>query len=137
MDGEVNVEGSGLSEDAATASEGIIFFEYHGANSILLWLEDSDSDIDAVLFDSYTSLVESQTDLTFSLDSEGDTTVDSNAAQYLAFVTNTVSGESGRGIIGSWRCQSGPVFSLTVTGADETVVAIRFKRLLDGFACGP
>jgi hypothetical protein len=136
IDGEVNVESSGLAEDDANISEGIIFFEYSGANSILLWFEDRDSDIDAVLFDSYTSLVESQPDLTFSLINEGNTTVESHAGQYLAFVTNTGSGDSGGGIIGSWRCPPGTVFSLTVTGSDAAVVQIRFKRLLSGFACG-
>ncbi len=136
IDGEINVESSGLAGDDASANEGIIFFGYEGANAILLWFEDSDSDIDAVLSDNYTSLDESQPDLTFSLMNKGDTAVGSYTAQYYSFITNTASGDSGGGIIGSWRCPPGAVFSLTVTGADATVVQIRFKRLLDGFACG-
>jgi hypothetical protein len=136
IDGEVNLESSGLTGDDASANEGIVFFEYDGANAILLWFEDSDSDIDAVLSDNYTSLVESQTNLTFLLITEGDTTVESYTAKYLTFITNEASGDSGGGIIGSWRCPPGAVFSLTVTGSDAAVVQIRFKRLLDGFACG-
>mgnify|MGYP001215061889 CR=1 FL=1 len=136
IDGDVNVESSGLTEDTADVGEGITFFEYSGAKSILLWFEDSDSAIDEVLSDVYTSLDESQTDLTFSQISEGNVTVDSNAGQYLTFVTSTASGDSGGGIIGSWRCSTGPVFSLTTTGADAAVVQIRFKRLVDGFTCG-
>ena len=136
IDGEVNVESSGLAGDDANISEGIIFFEYSGANSILLWFQDSDSDIDEVLSDNYTSLVESQPDLTFSLINEGNVTIESYAGQYLTFITNTASGDSGGGVIGSWRCEPGTVFALTVTGSDAAVVQIRFKRLLDGFACG-
>ena len=136
IDGEVNVENSGFAGDDPNISEGIIFFEYSGANSILVWFQDSDSDIDEVLADNYTSLVESQPDLTFSLINEGNVTVGSYAGQYLAFITNTASGDSGGGVIGSWRCEPGTVFALTVTGSDAAVVQIRFKRLLDGFACG-
>ena len=135
IDGEVDVESSGLFGDDPSTSEGIIFFEYNGANAILLWFEDSDSDIDAVLSDNYTSLVESQPDLTVSLINEGNVTVESYAGQYLTFITNSASGDSGGGIIGSWRCPSGTAFALTVTGFDAAVVQIRFKRLLDGFAC--
>jgi hypothetical protein len=135
IDGEVNVESSGLLVDDANISEGIIFFESSGANSILLWFEDSDSDINAVLSDNYTSLVQSQPDLTLSLINEGNVTVESYAGQYLAFITNSASGDSGGGIIGSWLCPTGTTFALTVTGSDAAVVQIRFKRLLDGFAC--
>jgi hypothetical protein len=136
IDGEVNVESSGFAGDDPNISEGIIFFEYSGANSILVWFQDSDSDIDEVLADNYTSLVEAQPDLTFSLINEGNVPVGSYAGQYLTFITNTASGDSGGGVIGSWRCEPGTVFALTVTGSDAAVVQIRFKRLLDGFACG-
>ncbi len=135
IDGEVDVESSGLLGDDASTSEGIIFFEYGGANSILLWFEDSSSEIDAVLSDNYTSLVESQPDLAVSLINEGNMAVESYTGQYLTFITNSASGNSGGGIIGSWRCPPGTTFALTVTGSDAAVVQIRFKRLLDGFAC--
>ena len=135
IDGEVDVENSGLTGDQATADEGIIFFEYGGANAILLWFEDNESDIDEVLSDSYTSLVESQSDLTFSLINEGSVAVGTDSGQYLTFVTNSASGDTGGGITGSWRCSLQTVFALTVTGADATVVQVRFKRLVDGFAC--
>jgi len=135
IDGEVDVENSGLNGDQATAEDGIIFFEYGGANAILLWFEDNESDIDEVLSDSYTSLVESQSDLTFSLINEGSVAVGTDSGQYLTFVTNSASGDTGGGITGSWRCSLQTVFALTVTGADATVVQVRFKRLVDGFAC--
>ena len=135
IDGEVDVENSGLTGDQATVDEGIMFFEYGGANAILLWFEDNESEIDEVLFDSYTSLVASQSDLTFSLINEGAVAVGTDSGQYLTFVTNSASGDTGGGIIGSWRCSLETVFSLTVTGADATVVQVRFKRLVDGFAC--
>jgi hypothetical protein len=135
LDGEVDVENSGLSSDKADVSEGVIFFEYSGANSILMWFEDTESEIDSVLSDTYTSLVQSQPDVTFSLETEGDVTVDSNMGKYLSFTTTSSSGDSGGGIVGSWRCSSGKVFASTATGSDATVVQIRFRRLIDEFAC--
>ena len=38
--------------------------------------------------------------------------------------------------MGSWACQvSNTAFTLTLTGADATLVQLRFGRLLDNFAC--
>ena len=136
LDGDIALEKSGLSSANADVKEGIIFFEYGGANAILLWLEDESSSIDAILSDSYTSLDESQPDLSFTLITEGELATDSVAGKYVAFVADSGSGEDeSGGLIGSWRCESDVVFSLTVTGSDAAVVQIRFKRILDGFAC--
>ena len=42
----------------------------------------------------------------------------------------------GGGIIGAWICPEPETgFSLTVTGADATVVQIRLDRILDNFSC--
>ncbi len=135
LDGEIDVENSGLSSDKADINEGAIFFEYSGANSILMWFEDTEAEIDSVLSDTYTSFVQSQPDVTFSLEAEGDVTVDSKTGKYLSFSTTSSSGDNGGGIIGSWRCSPGKVFASTATGSDATVVQIRFKRLIDEFAC--
>ena len=136
IDGEVNVESSGLVGDDANISEGIIFFEYSGANAILMWFEGNGSDIDSVLADVYVSLVESQPDLTFSLINEGSLVAESYSGKYLTFITNNPSGDTGGGVMGSWECSPGKVVSLTVTGSDAAVVQIRFKRLERGFTCG-
>ena len=135
IDGEVSLESAGLTEDDATSNDGILFFEYGGANSILLWFQDQDSTIDSVLSDNYTGLVESQPSITFALINEDEEIVDGNVGKTFAFVTTTESGSTGGGVIGAWRCTSGPVFALTVTGSDGAVVAIRFNRLLNGFTC--
>ena len=124
-----------ISSEKADINEGAIFFEYSGANSILMWFEDTESDIDSVLSDTYTSFVQSQPDVTFSLEAEGDVTVDSKTGKYLSFSTTSSSGDNGGGIIGSWRCSPDKVFASTATGSDATVVQIRFKRLLDEFTC--
>ena len=137
LDGEVVVEQSGLVKDQADTKEGIMFFEYGGGSAILLWLEGLDSDIDAVLSDSYVALESTQPDLSFSLMNEGDLSVDTVSGKYIAFVTDSDIAESeAGGIMGSWSCGSGVVFSLTVTGFDAAVVQIRFRRILDGFTCG-
>lgn len=136
LDGEIIIEKSGLETDNPNDKEGIVFFGYGGANSILLWLEDTGSDIKNFLSDSYKSLEESQPNATMSLIAEGETTVDTVSAEYLAFIVDSGSGDSqAGGVVGAWRCASGPVFSLTVTGADAALVQIRFNRILDGFKC--
>jgi len=137
LDGEVVVEQSGLVKDQADTKEGIMFFEYGGVSAILLWLEGLDSDIDAVLSDSYVALESAQPDLGFSLMNAGDLSVDTVSGKYIAFVTDSGIAESeAGGIMGSWSCEAGVVFSLTVTGFDAAVVQIRFRRILDGFTCG-
>ncbi|MCH2507898.1 MAG: hypothetical protein MK035_05445 [Dehalococcoidia bacterium] len=137
LDGEVVVEQSGLIKDQADTKEGIMFFEYGGVSAILLWLEGSESEVDAVLSDSYVALETAQPDLGFSLMNEGDLSVDSVTGKYIAFVTDSgVTESEAGGIVGSWSCGSGVVFSLTVTGSDAAVVQIRFRRIADGFTCG-
>ena len=137
LDGEVVVEQSGLVEDEADSEEGIMFFEYSGVSALLIWLEDFGTAIASVLSDSYVSLESSQPGLVFSLLNEGDFSVDTVAGKYIAFVadSSTYENEAG-GIVGSWLCESGVVFSLTVVGSDAAVVQIRFRRILDGFSCG-
>ena len=134
LDGEIEIETAGLTKEKASEDEGVVFFEYDGASSILLWLKDSDIGTDSFLADSYTSLVESQTDVTFTPINEGDTKVDSNDSKFVAFVTDSDGTQAG-GIIGTWRCGQDKLFSLTSTGLDGAVIQIRFKRILDGFNC--
>ena len=134
VDGTVSVESLGLLQDEAREEDGIVLFEYEGANSTLLWL--GDTDLDELLFDTYNQIVEAQSDLAFSLISEGIITVDSSEGKFLTFVSNAASGDvAGGGLTGVWKCTTGRVFSLTVTGSDPVVLQIRFKRLLDGFSC--
>ena len=134
IDGIVTVESLGLLQDEAREEDGIVLFEYEGANSTLLWL--GDTDLDELLFDTYNQIVEAQSDLAFTLISEGIIVVDSSEGKVLTFVSNAASGDvAGGGLIGVWKCTTGRVFSLTVTGSDPVVLQIRFKRLLDGFSC--
>ena len=54
----------------------------------------------------------------------------------ISFVAKSESDETqAGGIIGTWRCGTDKVFSLTTTGEDGAVVQIRFKRILDGLSC--
>ena len=139
VDGTVSVESLGLLQDEATEEDGIVLFEYEGANSTLLWL--GDTDLDELLFDTYNQIVEAQSDLAFSLISEriieeDALPVGSSEGKTLTFVSTAASGDvAGGGITGVWKCTTGRVFSLTVTGSDPVVLQIRFKRLLDGFSC--
>jgi hypothetical protein len=137
VDGTVSVESLGLLQDEAREEDGIVLFEYEGANSTLLWLGDTDQD--ELLFDTYNQIVEAQeaqSDIAFSLISQGTIEVDSSEGKFLTFVSNDVSGDVvGGGLTGVWKCTTGRVYSLTVTGSDPVVLQIRFKRLLDGFSC--
>ena len=139
VDGTVSVESLGLLQDEAREEDGIVLFEYEGAKSTLLWL--GDTDLDELLFDTYNQIVEAQSDLAFSLISqriieEDALPVGSSEGKTLTFVSTAASGDvAGGGITGVWKCTTGRVFSLTVTGSDPVVLQIRFKRLLDGFSC--
>ena len=139
VDGTVSVESLGLLQDEAREEDGIVLFEYEGANSTLLWL--GDTDLDELLFDTYNQIVEAQSDLAFALISEriieeNALPVGSSEGKFLTFVSNDASGDvAGGGLTGVWKCTTGRVFSLTVTGSDPVVLQIRFKRLLDGFSC--
>ena len=136
LDGKIDIEKAGLTEQDASLNEGIVFFEYDGANSILLWLKDSDTSIKDFLADSYSSLANSQTGITFSPINQGSSSFDTVNYEYIAFVTKSDSDDSqAGGIIGAWRCGTDKVFSLTATGEDGAVVQIRFKRILDGLNC--
>jgi len=120
----------------ATNDEGILSFQNAGANSIILWFQDSTSGLDSIIADNYSALSQSQTNAVLNLVSDGSTTIDSNDGKYITFVSNTSAGESlGGGIIASWRCSTDRAFSLTVTSSDATVLQIRFKRLIDSFTC--
>jgi len=139
VDGTVSVESLGLLQDEAREEDGIVLFEYEGAKSTLLWL--GDTDLDELLFDTYNQIVEAQSDLAFALISEriieeNTLPVGSSEGKTLTFVSTAASGDvAGGGITGVWKCTTGRVFSLTVTGSDPVVLQIRFKRLLDGFSC--
>ena len=136
LDGTIEIEEAGLTEQNAAINEGIIFFEYDGANSILLWLKDSETDIKDFLSDSYSSLSNSQSGMTFSPINEGESEFGTVKYNYIAFVAKSESDDTqAGGIIGAWRCGTDKVFSLTATGEDGAVVQIRFKRILDGLSC--
>ena len=136
LDGTLEIEEAGLTEQNASINEGVIFFEYDGANSILIWLKDSETKIEDFLSDTYSSLSDSQTGSTFSLINEGESEFGTVKYKYIAFVTKSESDETqAGGIIGAWRCGTDKVFSLTATGEDGAVVQIRFKRILDGLSC--
>lgn len=134
IDGSIEVESSGLLEENPQKEDGIIFFEYEGANSTLLWLKESQRE--ELLSDIYTQLVDAQPELTFSLINQGSVTVDTVEGSFLSFVSNTTKGETeGGGLTAAWECPNQTGYSLTVTGSDPVVLQIRFKRLLDGFTC--
>jgi fructose-1-phosphate kinase PfkB-like protein len=139
VDGQVDWQSSGLvvlDEGTASNDEGALSFENDGVNSIILWFQDSTSELDSIIADNYTALSQSQTSVVLDLINDGSTTVDSKVAKFLTFISNTTAGESlGGGIISAWRCSDEKAFSLTVASSDATVLQIRFKRLLDGFKC--
>ena len=94
------------------------------------------TDIKDFLSDSYSSLSNSQAEMTFSPINKGESEFGTVKYNYIAFVAKSESDETqAGGIIGTWRCGTDKVFSLTATGEDGAVVQIRFKRILDGLSC--
>jgi len=137
LDSEVTFDISGWTAKDADDEQGTLAFPYEGVNAILVWVPEGNSTPNTMLADMYDFLRQSQPSLTFAPASEGDLTVSTSLGRYGTFRASDSSGSvAGGGLIGSWVC---PVpksaFALTVTGADATVVQIRFQRLLDNFVC--
>ena len=90
-----------------------------------------------LLAETHNILRGSQPDLTFDSISDGSITVSGESGVFGGFKTEDSSGAVvGGGLIATWVCSVPETgFRLTLTGADATVVQLRFDRLLDNFVC--
>ena len=128
---------SGMRKDAADGQQGLLTFEYNGADIAIFWLPTTDDPPAAVIESTYQLLRDSQPSNILIPVSDGDISIDDEPGKFGGFVATNSSGENaGGGLIASWACQElGITLSLVVTGPDATTLQIRFDRLISGFKC--
>lgn len=137
LDLGADVQTAGWTEPEPSLAQGIIAFSYGGVNTNLVWGPPQERTPLTFLVDTYNILRASQPSVTFESISDGEISIGGQAGVYGGFKAVDDSGSSiGGGLIGAWICGDGETaFRMTLTGADATVVQLRFDRLLENFAC--
>jgi hypothetical protein len=137
LDRGADVQTAGWILPEPSAQQGLLSFSTGGVNVILTWLPPAGNTALTMVGDTYDIVTAQQPGLIFETIRDGGITVGGQTGVFGGFRTSGASGTAvGGGIIGSWICPEPDTgFSLTVTGADATIVQIRFDRLIDNFAC--
>ena len=142
LDEDADLEGSdlsvtGLLSEYADFSQGLMSFNYNGADIALSWLPQDDLDSADLVDLGYSLLVDSQPENEFIPLTDGDIEVDGEMGSFGGlFVTDSAGTEGGGGLIGGWICEDQNIgFMLMVTSPDSTVLQIRFDRIVSGFEC--
>ena len=132
-----NLSVTGLLSEYADFSQGLMSFNYNGADIALSWLPQDDLDSADLVDLGYSLLVDSQPENEFMPLTDGDIEVDGEMGSFGGlFVTDSAGTEAGGGLIGGWICEDQNIgFMLMVTSPDSTVLQIRFDRIVSGFEC--
>ena len=137
LDGDVPVQFSGWTEDVASPEQGMISFPYEGVSAMLSWFPAASAPQQTVA-DTYNRLKDAQPGLTFEGINDGPIPVSGGqGGLFGGFKVLDPAGTAvGGGFVAGWICpQNGTSYALQVTGADATVVQIRFQRLVSYFRC--
>ena len=134
-DSNLNIDG--WSGTTADASQGLMTFNYNGADVVLFWQPQADATPQETIEFTYQLQQLGNPDLLFASLSDGDITVDGTAGRFTGFLsTDSAGGNATGGLIGAWTCaDSGTQLSMTATGSDSTALQIRFDRIISGFSC--
>lgn len=136
LDLGADVQATGWAESEPSDTQGLVSFTYGGVLAGLVWSPADGRDPLSLLASSYNVLRAAQPGITFESISDGDITVSDQAGAFGGFKALDSSGATlGGGLIGAWNCENGTAYRMTLTGADTTVVQLRFDRLLDNFTC--
>ena len=132
-----NLTISGMNKDVADGQQGLLTFEYNGADITIFWLPITEDTPASVIESTYQLLRDSQPSNILTPVSDGDISIDEEPGKFGGFVATDSSGENaGGGLIAAWTCQKLEItLSLIATGSDATVLQIRFDRLISGFKC--
>ena len=132
-----NLSVTGLLSEDAEKDQGLMTFEYNGADIALSWLPQGDLNAVDLVDLGYSLLVDSQPDKEFIPFASGDIEIDGQLGSFGGLVVSDSGGtEAGGGLIGGWTCETqNTAFILMVTSPDSTVLQIRFDRVISGFEC--
>jgi len=132
-----NLSIKGWTGTKADNEQGLMSFNYNGADIVIFWQPDPGAGPKAAVDLTYEVQKLSKPNLNFVPISEGDITVDGETGRFGGYLASDSSGENASGgLIGAWTCNStGTQVSLTASGPDATALQIRFDRLTSGFKC--
>jgi hypothetical protein len=132
-----NLSVTGLLSEDAEKDQGLMTFEYNGADIALSWLPQDDLTAADLVDLGYSLLVDSQPDKEFIPFASGDIEIDGQLGSFGGLVASDSGGtEAGGGLIGGWTCETqNTAFILMVTSPDSTVLQVRFDRMISGFEC--
>ena len=134
--GDTEVTTSGMLDTSPDNNQGLIKFDYSGANTIIYWVPSTASDSLTLVDAAYSLLESSQPENTFSSISSGTLTADGQEGSFGGFLVTDNSGESaGGGLIAGWVCEGSTDYVAVLSGPDATAIQIRFDRLIEGFKC--
>ena len=132
-----NLSVTGLLSEDAEKDQGLMTFEYNGADIALSWLPQGDLNAVDLVDLGYSLLLDSQPGNEFIPFAQGDIEIDGELGSFGGLVVSDSGGlEAGGGLIGGWTCETQNIaFILMVTSPDSTVLQIRFDRMISGFEC--
>ena len=134
--GDTEVTTSGMLDTSPDNNQGLIKFDYSGANTIIYWVPSTASDSLTLVDAAYSLLESSQPENTFSSISSGTLTADGQEGSFGGFLVTDNSGErAGGGLIAGWVCEGSTDYVAVLSGPDATAIQIRFDRLIEGFKC--
>ena len=137
LDEEKEISDFGYLETDPSETQGLLSFEYEGANVLVIWVQDENATTEAMLKDTYQLVQDASSDLSFTAISEGDITISGQPGRFGSLVATDAAGvSSGGALIGAWVCaESNTVMSLTVSSSNATILQVRFDRLVQGSEC--
>jgi len=127
----------GWSGTTADTSQGLMTFNYNGADIILFCQPQAGATPQETIDMTYQIQRLANPDLLFASLSDGAITIDGSDGRFKGFLsTDSLGGNATGGLIGAWTCaNSGTQLSMTATGPDSTALQIRFDRIITGFSC--
>ena len=136
LDLGADVQTTGWTEAEPSVTQGLASFVYGGVTVSLVWSPVAARSPLEFLASTYNVLRAAQSGITFESISDGGITVSDQQGVFGGFKAVDSAGATlGGGLIGAWNCGDDSAFSMTLTGADATVVQLRFDRLLENFSC--
>ena len=135
IDGIIDINGISWLGGGPDTTQGLVNFNAAGTAVIVIWQPAQGQPLSILTALGLGVQQASQPSTTFTGIAEGTLNPKGRETAFGGFAGADASGAAvGGGLIGAWTCETTD-FILIVTGADSTLVQIRFDRLLDNFDC--
>lgn len=135
IDGTVDVDAIAWLGGGPDQNQGLVSFRSDGTAVILIWQPLQGQPLAVLTGLGLGVLQASQPTTVFTGIAEGVIDVKDRETAFGGFAGIDSGGTTiGGGLVGAWACEANE-FILILTGADSTLVQIRFDRLLDNFDC--